>query len=155
MMNLINFVMSAGEKLGLVKAEKEESQDVANLRKAEALSQHVQRLKLTIDDLQVDFNDGLATVHGKAATQSEREKVILAIGNTEGVAQVDDRIEVAAAEQQATYHTVESGDTLSKIAKAHYGNPMKYPVIFEANKPMLTDPDKIYPGQVLRIPPIQ
>ena len=47
------------------------------------------------------------------------------------------------------------GDTLSKIAKQHYGNAMKYPVIFEANKPMLEHPDKIYPGQVLRIPPIE
>ena len=48
-----------------------------------------------------------------------------------------------------------SGDSLSKIAKEHYGNAMKYPVIFEANKPMLEHPDKIYPGQVLRIPAIE
>ena len=39
------------------------------------------------------------------------------------------------------------------IAKAHYGDGNKYHVIFEANKPMLKDPNKIYPGQVLRIPP--
>jgi nucleoid-associated protein YgaU len=50
---------------------------------------------------------------------------------------------------------VQRGDTLSKLAKAHYGDAMKYPLIFEANKPMLADPDKIYPGQVLRIPPLQ
>jgi nucleoid-associated protein YgaU len=143
-MNLINFVMDAGEKLGLIKNDK-----------GEALLAHVQGLKLKIEDLKVDFKDGVATVYGKASSQAEREKAVLAIGNTEGVAQVDDRIEVATTEKQAAYHTVESGDTLSKIAKAHYGDPMKYPVIFEANKPMLTDPDKIYPGQVLRIPPIQ
>ena len=53
---------------------------------------------------------------------------------------------------EAQFHTVVSGDSLSKIAKHFYGDPMKYPVIFEANKPMLADPDKIYPGQVLRIP---
>jgi len=47
---------------------------------------------------------------------------------------------------------VVKGDTLSAIAKEMYGSANKYPVIFEANKPMLTDPDKIYPGQVLRIP---
>ena len=46
----------------------------------------------------------------------------------------------------------QTGDTLSKIAKEMYGDANKYPVIFEANKPMLKDPDKIYPGQVLRIP---
>ncbi len=56
-------------------------------------------------------------------------------------------------EPEAKYYTVVKGDTLSKIAKASYGDAMKYPVIFEANKPMLKDPDKIYPGQVLRIPP--
>ena len=54
----------------------------------------------------------------------------------------------------AQFHTVVSGDSLSKIAKEFYGDAMKYPVIFEANKPMLTHPDKIYPGQVLRIPPL-
>jgi nucleoid-associated protein YgaU len=85
--------------------------------------------------------------------QQEREKVVLAVGNTEGIAKVDDQIEVVKKEPEATYYTVVKGDTLSKIAKASYGNPMKYPVIFEANRPMLTDPDKIYPGQVLRIPP--
>ena len=64
--------------------------------------------------------------------------------------------EVAVIEEaeMAKFHTVESGDTLGKIAKIFYGNAMKYPVIFEANKPMLTHPDKIYPGQVLRIPPL-
>jgi nucleoid-associated protein YgaU len=54
---------------------------------------------------------------------------------------------------EATFYTVKSGDTLSKIAKDQYGNASKYPAIFEANRPMLLDPDKIYPGQVLRIPP--
>jgi len=59
---------------------------------------------------------------------------------------------VVTPEPEAQYHTVVKGDTLSKIAKTFYGDAMKYPVIFEANKPMLTHPDKIYPGQVLRIP---
>ena len=68
------------------------------------------------------------------------------------VGEVDDQMEVENKEPEAQFHTVEKGDSLSKIAKKYYGNAMKYPVIFEANKPMLTDPDKIYPGQVLRIP---
>ncbi len=50
-------------------------------------------------------------------------------------------------------YTVESGDTLSAIAKKMYGDAGKYHQIFDANKPMLKDPDHIYPGQVLRIPP--
>ena len=95
-----------------------------------------------------------AVVSGKAASQAEREKAILAAGNTQGVARVDDRLTVAAAEPESQYHRVESGDTLSKIAKQYYGDLSKYPVIFEANQPMLKDPDKIYPGQVLRIPPL-
>jgi len=60
---------------------------------------------------------------------------------------------VETPEPEAKFYTVVSGDSLSKIAKEYYGNAMKYPVIFEANKPMLSHPDKIYPGQVLRIPP--
>ena len=55
---------------------------------------------------------------------------------------------------EAVYYTVVSGDTLSKISKVNYGDANKYMVIFEANEPMLTHPDKIYPGQVLRIPPL-
>lgn len=50
-------------------------------------------------------------------------------------------------------YTVQKGDNLSKISKEFYGTPNKYQQIFDANKPMLKDPDKIYPGQVLRIPP--
>ena len=68
---------------------------------------------------------------------------------------VDDRLIVEEVQAKATYHTVESGDTLSAIAKQHYGDASKYPVIFEANKPMLSHPDKIYPGQNLRIPPLE
>ena len=71
----------------------------------------------------------------------------------QGVASVVDEITVEKREPESKYYTVVSGDTLSKIAKAQYGDPNKYMKIFEANKPMLKDPDKIYPGQVLRIPP--
>ena len=80
--------------------------------------------------------------------------MILVIGNTVGISGVEDEMEVEIQEPVATFHTVVRGDTLSKIAKNVYGDAMKYSVIFEANKPMLSHPDKIYPGQVLRIPPI-
>ena len=75
-------------------------------------------------------------------------------GNVAGVASVNDLIVVSAPAPEAQYHTVVSGDNLSKIAKKFYGDANKYPVIFEANKPMLQHPDKIYPGQMLRIPPV-
>ena len=88
------------------------------------------------------------------ADQSTRERIVLAVGNTQGVARVDDRMEVSAPAPEAVMYTVESGDTLGKIAKEQYGDASKYPVIFEANQPLLKDPNKIYPGQVLRIPPL-
>lgn len=56
------------------------------------------------------------------------------------------------AETAAQYHDVVSGDTLSGIAKKYYGNANLYMKIYEANRPMLTHPDKIYVGQKLRIP---
>ncbi len=90
---------------------------------------------------------------GTAPDQATREKILLAAGNVAGVAEVENRMTVARAEPEAQFHTVVRGDTLSAIAKQFYGNANKYLAIFEANKPMLTHPDKIYPGQVLRIPP--
>jgi nucleoid-associated protein YgaU len=95
----------------------------------------------------------------EVANLATKEKVVLVAGNTKGIASVEDNMSVAEVEvidkaAMAQFHTVESGDTLGEIAKVFYGNAMKYPVIFEANKPMLSHPDKIYPGQVLRIPPL-
>jgi nucleoid-associated protein YgaU len=88
------------------------------------------------------------------ADQATKEKVLLCCGNVKGVAGVNDLLVVQKPEPEAKWHTVVSGDNLSKIAKTYYGNANKYPVIFEANKPMLSHPDKIYPGQMLRIPPV-
>jgi nucleoid-associated protein YgaU len=148
-MGLIDFVVSAGQKLfGGAEAEAQ-----AEAERGAALAGVVKKLGFEVEALKIDVKKDLATVFGKTPTQEMREKVILAVGNTAGIAAVDDRLEVVTPEPQAVYYTVKSGDSLSKIAKAQYGDAMKYPVIFEANKPMLTDPDKIYPGQVLRIPP--
>jgi len=149
-MGIFDFVKGAGEKLADKEArETEASQEAVMSGK---LRRHLQGLKLQIESVNVAFNDGVATVTGKAATQAEREKAILALGNTQGVSRVMDNMTVGAPAPEARFYTVAKGDTLSKIAKAQYGDAMKYPVIFEANKPMLTDPNKIYPGQVLRIP---
>ena len=144
-MGIFDFLKESGEDLEKQEREMEKG-------KSEALTRQVQILGLKVENLVVDFDDGVATVSGTAPSQEEREKVILVLGNTMGVARVDDQLVVETTEPEATMYTVKSGDSLSKIAKAHYGNAMKYPVIFEANKPMLKDPDKIYPGQVLRIP---
>jgi nucleoid-associated protein YgaU len=151
-MGIIDFVKGAGEKLGLVEKDPTQSEEFKERRKGNLLMQRVMSLNLSVDDLRIDFDDGVATVMGKTESQGEREKIVLAVGNVEGVAQVDDKMEVVKPEPEAIYHTVVGGDTLSKLAKKHYGDPMKYPIIFAANQPMLTHPDRIYVGQVLRIP---
>ena len=152
-MGLIDFVKGAGAKVFGIDAFKEEA-DANRRAKEAALVAQVKTLGLKVEDLQIKFDDNIASVSGTAPSQETREKVILAVGNTEGVAKVDDQLVVEAPEPEASYYTVKRGDSLSKIAKAEYGDPMKYPIIFEANKPMLKDPDLIYPGQVLRIPPL-
>ncbi len=158
-MGLFDFVREAGKRLGFGGGDEKAAapKDDVEARKAmaSALIREVQSHHLSIKDLEIGFKDGVATVSGTTETQAEKEKVVLAVGNVNGVAQVDDRIQVVTPQPEAKFHTVVRGDTLSKIAKTYYGNAMKYPVIFEANKPMLTDPDKIYPGQVLRIPPVE
>jgi nucleoid-associated protein YgaU len=150
MMGIFDFLKDKGEDV-LTKATGT-SEKESDARKAGELQMYVTRLKLPVKDLVVDFDGGTATVYGKAASQADREKAVLAVGNAKGVARVDDRITVEKSEPAATFYTVKSGDTLSGIAKEHYGDASRYPAIFDANKPMLTDPDRIYPGQVLRIP---
>jgi len=120
--------------------------------KASALLKHVQALGLTFKQLTIKTQGSTVLLEGQVSRQEEAEKIVLAVGNVEGVEQVDNRLQVDAPQSEARFHEVKSGDTLSKIAKEVYGDPMKYGIIFEANKPMLKDPDKIYPGQVLRIP---
>jgi len=149
-MGLMDFVASAGA--ALFGGGKESDQE-----RSAKLENHVRMLGLGVNPLKIDVSGETAVVSGQATSQADKEKVLLAVGNTKGIAKVDDRLSVAArpaeaAPPPARFHTVVKGDTLSKIAKEFYGDAMKYPVIFEANKPMLTDPDKIYPGQVLRIP---
>ena len=155
-MGIFDFVRSAGEKLSGAekKAEAEREEAFQERRKGNELMQHVIGLGFEVEGLRIDFDDGTATVKGSVADQSTRERVVLAVGNTQGVARVDDRMEVSAPAPEAVMYTVKSGDTLSGIAKQHYGDAGKYPVIFEANQPLLKDPNKIYPGQVLRIPPL-
>lgn len=162
-MGFIDFVKNAGAKLfgkseddapkPTVKTATAPSPAEIAALKARALKRAVEGFGIPVEGLSVALNDDVATVRGKVKTQADREKLVLAVGNTHGIARVDDQLEVTVSEPAATFYTVVAGDTLSKIAKQHYGNAMKYPVIFEANKPMLTHPDKIYPGQVLRIPP--
>jgi nucleoid-associated protein YgaU len=157
-MGIFSFIKEAGKKVfGVDKPKTKEvgtdDEIKENARAARKLEETIQDLSLKADNLRINIEDDMAVVSGLAYDQATREKIILVVGNSEGISQVDDRMDVENKEPEAVFHTVETGDTLSKIAKEHYGDPNQYPLIFEANKPMLDNPDKIYPGQVLRIPP--
>ena len=159
-MGLISFIKEAGAYLFGAGAGNAVAATQAKPVTTDILKQQVDVLGIPVKDLTVAFADPVVTIGGVVGSNSDKEKIILAVGNTPGVGKVDDQLTVegggagaAAAAPAANLYTVKKGDTLSAIAKAEYGNANKYPVIFEANKPMLKDPNKIYPGQVLRIPP--
>ena len=160
-MGLLSFVREAGEKLFGRKevevAAAESAQDKLadlNQKAAAAIVAYIDKQGLDTSALTVSFDGASSTVSvaGTVADQATKEKVLLCCGNVDGVDKVDDQLAVTNPEPPATFHTVVRGDTLSAIAKACYGNANAYMKIFEANKPMLSDPNKIYPGQVLRIP---
>ena len=137
-MGLFNFLKRAGKSLGLGADE---------APTPEMLQKEVADLGLDAKGAEITVDGDKVTVSGGSLSAEEREKLILAVGNVEGVATVE-----AAEADTAVFHAVEKGDTLSAIAKKTLGNANRYPEIFEANRPMLSHPDKIYPGQVLRIP---
>jgi len=167
-MSLISFVKEAGEKLfGSGKAKETMAQaaaapadeaavKAANDAAGDAILGYIKSQGLTATGLTVTY-DGATTsvsVFGVAPDQATREKIVLCCGNVAGVSHVNDMMSVDQSQPEATYYTVVAGDTLSKISKTNYGDANKYMKIFEANKPMLSNPDRIYPGQVLRIPPL-
>lgn len=142
----------------------------------DSIAAHIKELGLQVQNFAVAIADGTATVTGLAVNRAEASKIVMAVGNTDGVVKVDNKMRVPLAsiqpatpaapaaaasaptgddhsdEDGVAFYQVVSGDTLSAIAKKHYGNANLYNKIFEANRPMLSHPDKIYPGQVLRIP---
>jgi len=148
MFGMIPFAKAAGRGLGkLFGKDKKEAEDT--------LKKEVEDYGLDSSGIDIHVNeDGTVDVKGEAVSQEVKEKIILAVGNVEGVGGVNDAASTKMAGRESQFHTVVSGDTLSAISKKYYGTWKLYPEIFEANKPMLSDPDKIYPGQVLRIPAI-
>lgn len=170
-MGLFSFIKEAGEKLfGSAKPEEAAQQAQAapddaalqaraaeaNRIAGEAIEKYIVAQGLQVQDLKVAFDGGSceATVSGTAADQATREKALLCAGNVQGVKGVNDAMTVPVPADASRWHDVVRGDTLSAIARTYYGNANLYPKIFEANRPMLGHPDKIYPGQKLRIPPV-
>jgi len=154
-MGLFSFIKGAGKKLfgkkEVVKTFTPEEVAAAPLSKTDLLKAEIDRLGIPVSGLNVEVSE-MVTVTGQTETNADREKIILAMGNVDCIGCVEDNIQVTNPEPEATFHVVKKGDSLSKIAKEVYGDPMKYTAIFEANKPMLEHPDKIYPGQTLRMP---
>lgn len=142
-MSLIDFVKRAGKSLGF---GADETPD------AEAIRKEVESHGLDAGKVEIEVKGDEVAARGEAMSQELREKIIVAIGNLAGVAKVRDEIITKSAGESSDFHTVAKGDTLWGISAKHYGNGAHYKDIFEANRPMLSDPDKIYPGQVLRIP---
>ena len=144
---------------------------------AEKIKEHIEDNNPGVKDLEVTYDSGIVNLSGECASAEAFQKCVLMAGNVEGVADVYTKgltvapsapdvttppaaapaaAQEAQAEPQATtevqYYTIERGDTLSGIAKRFYGDAMKYPALFEANREIIEDPDKIYPGQKIRIP---
>jgi nucleoid-associated protein YgaU len=168
-MSLISFIQEAGEKLfnhpksapapapaGAAPAAAAPDLNALNATAAQAIERYIGSQGLKADGLDVKY-DGASqtvTVSGVAPDQATKEKIVLCCGNVSSVAKVNDLLTVAAGGgEESKYREVKSGDTLSRIAKEEYGDANAYMKIFDANKPMLSNPDKIYPGQKLRIPP--
>ncbi len=168
-MGMLSFFKEAGEKLFGHKeteaaaaqaqaapsdADLQAASASANLKAGAAIEAYIATQSLEAGGLTVEFDgaSATATVSGVAADQATKEKILLCCGNVHGVAQVNDMMSVSEPADESQFHTVVRGDTLSAIAKKYYNNANQYMKIFEANKPMLSNPDKIYPGQLLRIP---
>ncbi len=146
-MGLFNFIKSVGEKIF--------GASEAQAAPADALKAEVAKHGLDVPGLDIQVEGNTVKVSGEPTNAEIAEKIVLALGNTLGVSTVEANF-AALQKTMSKMYEVKKGDTLWKIAEANYGKGKgdKYPVIFEANKPMLTHPDKIYPGQILRIPPL-
>ncbi|WP_066705096.1 peptidoglycan-binding protein LysM [Celeribacter ethanolicus] len=138
-MGLFSFVKDAGKK---VFGKKEEEPN------ADDLLAEIKALGLEADGVEVAVDGDKVVIGGTVTDQATKEKIIMAAGNVEGIASVEDTLEGA----DPVFHEVKKGDTLWAISKTALGDGNRYMEIFEANKPMLSDPDKIYPGQMLIIP---
>lgn len=160
-MGLFSFIKEAGKKIFKSKDEEEKenpaiTSDQVRENQRAALGNFVQSHGLHVDDFDLQFlGDGKVSLHGNAATKADFEKASLIAGNIVGVSEVNNQMTIAADGGDSALHTVEKGDTLWAIATHFYKDGTKYPMIVDANQPMIKDADEIYPGQVLRIPALE
>lgn len=142
---IFDFVKNAGKSIFGSGA------DAAEADAAKAIAKEIGDPSLA-DKIKVEVDGETVKITGDVPDQETREKIIVAAGNVEGISKVDEDIKTEDDTPEGSFHTVAKGDTLWAIAEKAYGDGSKYMAIFEANKPMLSHPDRIYPGQKLRIP---
>lgn len=141
-MGLFDFAAEVGRKL----YTKEEEAPAK-------IKEHIEEDNPGINDLLVAFNNGVVTLSGNAKSPDALEKAILMAGNVKGVSQIINKVKSALPlSSNVDYYEIKSGDTLWAVAKKHYGDGNKYTKIVEANKEVIKDADKIFPGQKIRIP---
>ena len=150
-MGFLDFVRDAGEQLFKTDADA-----------AKNIREFLEVRTSGIRNIEVDYDDGVATLCGDCVNQATKDNAILMVGNLKGVEKVvADELKVdppketakpAAPPPKAEFYTIQKGDTLSALAKRYYGKAGEYMRIVKANKDIITDPDKIFPGQKIRIP---
>jgi nucleoid-associated protein YgaU len=157
-MGIFSFIKTAGkamlEKSTLENKHKKRTKEALKLRQEGMLEGLIYNAGLKIKHLDVEIKGGKVTVFGETDKAEDREKAILILGNVAGITEVDDRISLTAGPQKPRFYEVQKGDTLSGIARQFYGDPLKYDVLFEANRQVIEDPNLIYPGQKIRVPEI-
>ncbi len=141
-MGLLSFAKSIGKKLFNNEAEA-----------ADSITSYIKEDNPGVDNLQVTVADGVASISGEAKSAEAMEKAVLMAGNVRGVSEVNsDNVTAPAATEKIEYYEIVSGDTLSAVAQKYYGKASAYTRIFEANREVIKDPNKIYVGQKIRIP---
>ena len=141
-MGLFDFLRNKGD--GVIKEDASAADDIKS---------HVEANNPGVSGLQVAYQDGVATLTGQADSAEAKEKAVLMAGNIKDVEKVvAEGLTAPPAEGAVEFYEIQSGDTLSKLAKQFYGEAMLYTKIFEANREVIRDADLIYPGQKIRIP---
>lgn len=144
-MGLFDFVGDIGKKL-FSKAEDA----------SDAVTKHIAEDNPGIENLSVTVENGVANIQGSSVSATALEKAILMAGNIAGIAAVKtEGVTIQNGESLAAddeFYVIQKGDTLWKIAEKTYGNGTKYTAIVEANKEVIKDADKIFPGQKIRLP---
>ena len=144
-MGLFDFAKNIGKKI----FGSDDNEDDASKK----LTQHIEEDNPGIKNLQVEVVDGVATIKGETEDPSALEKAILMAGNAMGIEEVRaDEVSAPTQTIEVQYYEIEKGDSLWKIAKNFYGDGNKYTKIFDANREVIQDADKIFPGQKIRIP---